>query len=272
MKQIVERAEGGLVKQQHFCVEWSEQDLMDDSTVEECGVVDNCRVYLVKRGKIVTLLSVRSVVCVLNGSFVGGYECKFGSLQPKHGSDIHAFDTNGVLVFIGTKGGTCEYRSGEVLATVSSNSGSITEEEAGMRFVMNRENPGTSLHARKANNCNLTEDKPGQWMSVDLGANFSLMPNHYCLRHGTGGRYRLRSWRLEASHDGTNWATLKDHKNDRRLPNMGFGVADWPIEGVAEAYRHFRVLVTGPNSDGTHALACAGIELYGEFQGEFDAD
>jgi hypothetical protein len=53
---------------------------------------------------------------------------------------------------------------------------------------------------------------------------------------------------------------------------MGFGVADWPIEGVAEAFRHFRVLVTGPNSDGTLSLACAGIELYGEFQGEFDAD
>jgi hypothetical protein len=59
------------------------------------------------------------------------------------------------------------------------------------------------------------------------------------------------------------------HTDDQSLPNRGFGVAHWPVGGVTEAYRHFRIVQTGKNSSGSsekqneNVLLCAGIELYG---------
>jgi hypothetical protein len=43
-------------------------------------------------------------------------------------------------------------------------------------------------------------------------------------------------------------------------------VAAWPLDAAAvggRAFRHFRILQTGPNSSGDNHLMCAGIELYG---------
>ena len=39
--------------------------------------------------------------------------------------------------------------------------------------------------------------------------------------------------------------------------------AAWPVDAGGKAFRHFRILQTGPNSSGHHYLMCAGIELYG---------
>ena len=51
----------------------------------------------------------------------GSIECRFGSLPPSQGpGKAHAFDTNGVLYYIGTDGGTKAYEnphtSGKVVA------------------------------------------------------------------------------------------------------------------------------------------------------------
>ena len=43
-------------------------------------------------------------------------------------------------------------------------------------------------------------------------------------------------------------------------------VAAWPLDAAAvggRAFRHFRILQTGPNTAGHNLLMCAGIELYG---------
>jgi hypothetical protein len=60
------------------------------------------------------------------------------------------------------------------------------------------------------------------------------------------------------------------HKDDNSLPNEGFSVAAWEVEGVNQAYRHFRIRMTGMNSYGNnygtncgHTLCCTGIELWG---------
>ena len=34
------------------------------------------------------------------------------------------------------------------------------------------------------------------------------------------------------------------------------------------AFRLFRILQTGPNSNGNHSLSCNGIELYGTYYGD----
>jgi hypothetical protein len=40
-------------------------------------------------------------------------------------------------------------------------------------------------------------------------------------------------------------------------------VAAWEVEGINQAYRHFRIRMTGENSNYNHMLCCAGIELWG---------
>ena len=74
---------------------------------------------------------------------------------------------------------------------------------------------------------------------------------------------RLRNWQLQGSRDGQRWKTLKQHKDDQSLPAKGWCVAHWPVDGVKEEYRHFRIKQNGKNSGGGNVLACSGIELYG---------
>ena len=104
-------------------------------------------------------------------------------------------------------------------------------------------------------------------MSVDLGEGRSLRPDHYCLRHDNNGGCVLRHWRLEGSHDGRAWVALRTHTNDASIAEASMATAAWPVEGATEAFRHFRILQTGPNASGYNSLMCAGIELYGTFRG-----
>ena len=106
-----------------------------------------------------------------------------------------------------------------------------------------------------------------------------LRVEHYCIRHGNrDGRYRLQNWRLEGSKDGGFWEVIDEREEDQSLPECGYGVADFEvdhsektpdengqIEG-SDVYRFFRILLTGPNSNGGLDVHCAGIELYGELQ------
>ena len=104
-------------------------------------------------------------------------------------------------------------------------------------------------------------------MSVDLGEGRSLRPNHYCLRHSNNSTQKLQNWRLEGSHDGSTWVALRTHTNDESIALQEMATAAWPVEGATEAFRHFRILQTGLNSNGNNALMCAGIELHGTFRG-----
>ncbi len=169
------------------------------------------------------------------------------------------FDTNGVLYYIGTDGGRRAYRNpqlaGDVVVTCS---GTSRGDYSADRFVANR-------HARPVDN--MTSDQPNSWMAVDLGACRILSPDHYCLRHGYGRLpyYALRHWELQGSVDGAAWETLQRHDNDTAI-DLPMQEADWAIAAAVVGgrfFRHFRVLQTGPNSNGYHDLSCAGIELYG---------
>jgi hypothetical protein len=112
---------------------------------------------------------------------------------------------------------------------------------------------------------NCTQNVANSSVSLDLGKGRSLVPNYYCARHGgDDGYFRLRSWDFEGSNDGSNYTVLRSHRNDDSLPDQGFSVAAWEVEGANQAYRYFRIRMTGVNSHyGDHCLCCAGIELYG---------
>jgi hypothetical protein len=191
--------------------------------------------------------------------------CAFKSITQASGQfpDAKAgeFDNQGVLYFLGTAAGTQAYvnphSSGTVLASMSS-----VEEDCSMygrsdRFVS---------HQHGARIGNSTNVQMCASMAVDLGEGKSLVVNHYAIRHGAPtSKYGLRDWTFEGSHDGQNWTVLREHASDVSLPeNVGFGVAAWPVKGVACAFRHFRI---HQSSETPRALCCAGIELYGELMG-----
>jgi hypothetical protein len=151
------------------------------------------------------------------------------------------------------------HTSGEVVAAMSSIHNSIRSDSNPSRLVMQPHDGRTE---------NGTKNEPDSWVAVDLGKGRSLVPSDYCARHGhSNGYYRLQSWDFEGSNDGSNYTVLRSHKNDNSLPNKGFSVAAWKVEGANQAYRYFRIRQTGANSYGIfgpdHRLRCAGIELYG---------
>ena len=68
----------------------------------------------------------------------------------------------------------------------------------------------------------------------------------------------------QGSVDGFSWTTLRDHVDDQALQGKG-ATASWRLDGP-DFYAYFRLVQTGPNSNGHLYLACSGLELYGEVQ------
>ena len=167
-----------------------------------------------------------------------------------------AFDTNGILHHIGTRGGTAAYRNPHELGEVVSSSSSLSVMGAVERFVQ---------HAHAAPVSNFTSNVPESWLAVDLGEGRSLVVDHYCLRSDAHhGGLKLRNWELQGSLDGQTWQTLRAHKRDASLSSRSMGTAAWPVDAGAQAFRHFRIQQMNVNSSGKrHELTCTGIELYG---------
>jgi hypothetical protein len=170
-----------------------------------------------------------------------GHECKFAT----------PFDTNGALYYIGND---------RVVAAMSS----IMDGGSGHSSTKHSGPSRLVLHKHDGSTVNFTQGKAHSWVSVDLGVGRCLVVSNYCLRHGASdGRYRLQSWDFEGSNDDSSYTVLTAHKNDNSLPDQGFSEAAWEVEGVKQAYRYFRIRMTGKTSNGNYNLCCAGIELYG---------
>jgi hypothetical protein len=117
------------------------------------------------------------------------------------------------------------------------------------------------------NQISYTDNVPGSWMMVDLGATRRISPNHYSLIHDTCVCY-LRNWVLEGKMDDSDtsaWVVLREHVNDASINGVG-ATCSWPVTNVDinQCYRYIRIRMTGVNSVGTDILVCSGIELYGD--------
>ena len=66
--------------------------------------------------------------------------------------------------------------------------------------------------------------------------------------------------------DGTEWVVLREHVDDTSL-NGGYATASWDANSNHLAFSHFRIILTGPTSHGTHSIHMAGLELYGQVEG-----
>ena len=166
-----------------------------------------------------------------------------------------AFDTNGILHHIGTRGGTAAYCNPHALGEVVASSSSLASGETLEHFVQH-------AHATPVNNCFKINAIRG-WLGGDLGEGRSLVVDHYCLRSHAHNGNKLRNWELQGSLDRQTWQILRAHQGDASLSCQPMSTAAWPVDAGTQAFRHFRIQQMGADSSGGRHLTCTGIELYG---------
>jgi len=123
-----------------------------------------------------------------------------------------------------------------------------------------------------------TKDIPSSWFTLDLGPNRTVVPTAYTLRHGMNFKAdSLRTWELQGSSNGENWVCLRRHTNDTSL-NSRYALTTWKIQNNSglgstsnpslspkqTAFRYFRILQSGRNSNNRNFLVLCGFEIYGE--------
>ncbi|XP_077299031.1 ubiquitin fusion-degradation 4-like isoform X2 [Arctopsyche grandis] len=177
----------------------------------------------------------------------------------------HDFDDNGIIYYIGSNGGTCEWVNpgSHGLVTVSCFDGSS--------LPYGRPEDILSRDAQPLN-CHTSDDKRA-WFNIDLG--LWIIPSAYTLRHARGyGRSALRTWLFQVSKDGLSWVTLLSHFDERVLSEPGSTNTwhiDCQVEGHVSGYRYIRIHQNGKNASGqTHYLSLSGFEIYGQVIGVCD--
>ena len=167
------------------------------------------------------------------------------------------YDNNGVIYYLATAGGTRPWTNPHNAGVVAVSWSSVNSGTAAM-FVANK--------VPVAGERCYTKTEANSWMSVSLNGK-RVVPTGYVLStdgHGVGGYgYLLRSWRLEASLDGTTWTTLRTHTSDTTLMQATL-TGYWPVDGATSAFSHFRILQTGKNSTNSDHLMASSFEIYGE--------
>ncbi|KAJ4455808.1 putative e3 ubiquitin-protein ligase hectd1 [Paratrimastix pyriformis] len=202
----------------------------------------------------------RFVVVAMRGLAESGPSAPATCTRPVVFLYDHDMDERGLFFYIGSQGRIQPWQNpalaGWVIATRSSECGKGSASD-----IMGRVACESS-----------TANQPNSWWQVDLGAERLFAPTRYTLRHGNftdcRERDRLQSWRLEGFVGGADgsWRTLDEH-TEERYAISSYGVVMTATFAVApeRAFpaRRFRVLMTGPNTKGSHFLQLAGLEMYG---------
>ncbi|XP_047508837.1 E3 ubiquitin-protein ligase HECTD1 isoform X4 [Pieris napi] len=166
----------------------------------------------------------------------------------------HDFDDNGIIYFIGSNGGTCEWVNPGAHALVSVWSSDGRQLPYGRaEDVLSRSPEPLNVH---------TNDDRRAFIALDLGLN--VIPTAYTLRHARGyGRSALRNWLFQMSADGVTWTTLVTHTDEQALQEPG-STATWRVR-CDIPYRYLRIQQNGKNSSGqSHYLSLSGLEVYGK--------
>ncbi|XP_050346752.1 E3 ubiquitin-protein ligase HECTD1 isoform X1 [Nymphalis io] len=179
---------------------------------------------------------------------------KIKSEAPINFTYDHDFDENGVLYFIGSNGGTCEWVNPGAHGLVSVWSSDGRQLPYGRaEDALSRSPEPLNVH---------TNDDRRAFIAVDLGLH--IVPSAYTLRHSRGyGRSALRNWLFQMSMDGVSWSTLVAHSDEQALQEPG-STATWRVRADA-SYRYLRVQQNGKNASGqSHYLSLSGLEIYGK--------
>ncbi|XP_050562022.1 E3 ubiquitin-protein ligase Ufd4 isoform X2 [Spodoptera frugiperda] len=166
----------------------------------------------------------------------------------------HDFDENGIIYFIGSNAGTCEWVNPGAHGLVSVWSSDGRQLPYGRaEDVLSRSPEPLNVH---------TNDDRRAFIAVDLG--LQVIPTAYTMRHARGyGRSALRNWLFQMSADGVTWTTLLAHNDEQTLQEPGC-TATWRIRSDAP-YRFLRIQQNGKNASGqSHYLSLSGLEIYGK--------
>jgi len=219
--------------------------------IYQCGVNSNQHHYLPLSG------------FEIYGTIVGGHLAGSGPMvghgpmvtnpqgQTRKFTHVSDFDTNGLLYFLGTAGGTRATYSNPAdigMVTVTSSS------------LMSDSQPLSALVGRLQTRC-VTKPHQRSWMQINT-KEVKIKVSHYTLRHyNSWDTEALRYWNLEGSNDGQSWIPIRQHMDDRALRKAGMSHT-WAVD-TNQFFSYFRLYMTGRNSNNHWYLACSGIELYG---------
>jgi len=181
-----------------------------------------------------------------------------GTFEPDP-SGVPFSGDGGLFRWVGSNGGTTEYVNPHTTRKVIVTASSLLNVWCTLEKFIQHTPPG-----RVENN--FTNNEPGSWVAVQLAVAVAL--KGYDLRYGgNGGSWVLRNWNLEGSNDGVEWV-LHQHANDRSLAAPGHSTASWEVNNPdGLAFSRFRVIMTGPHSNGGHSLCMMRLELYGRVEG-----
>ena len=163
------------------------------------------------------------------------------------------FDENGLLFYLGTNGNTQPYVNPHVSGNVIVKTSVLKE---------NCKNP-YQFASRKLKE-NITKSHPESFMMINL-IDVRIKVTCYTIGHVSDNENEncLRSWDLEASHDGRAWITIDSQKNNTLLSQTNDSKTFNINNKKLEYFQYFKLVLTGPNSSNNNCLSCAGIELYG---------
>eukprot|EP01012_Entosiphon_sulcatum_P050643 TRINITY_DN69537_c0_g1_i1.p1 TRINITY_DN69537_c0_g1~~TRINITY_DN69537_c0_g1_i1.p1 ORF type:complete len:567 (-),score=80.97 TRINITY_DN69537_c0_g1_i1:73-1773(-) len=171
------------------------------------------------------------------------------------------FDQNGVLHWIGCNYGTAPYRNPADLGLIT-----VTASSCEYGTPANAIQHASSAEKHRTF---MSQNLPGSWLEVHLGAQYVLCPSHYTLRNCTVNPcHSILSWEFQGSRNGHEWVTLRRHSEDFGLRPLNGSVCTWPIDDCVDSFNRFRVLMTGPNQYTQphaqfHYLMLSGMEIYG---------
>ncbi|XP_011034881.1 PREDICTED: BTB/POZ domain-containing protein At2g30600-like isoform X2 [Populus euphratica] len=171
-------------------------------------------------------------------------------------------DSNGVLYFAGTSYGEHQWINPLLAKRITITASSPPSRYTDPKALVSRTYQGTCFAGPRVEGGQIHA-----WWMIDIGQDHQLMCNYYTLRQD-GSRAFIRYWNLQGSLDGKTWTNLRVHENDQTMCKAG-QFASWPITGPQALlpFRFFRVLLTGPTTDGSnpHNLCICFLELYGYF-------
>lgn len=189
---------------------------------------------------------------------------KEGYKSRKRFDYVEDLDTNGLLYWIGSSGGSYFYvNPGE--SEMISISTSHPLVSADMRLY--------DITSRFPLYPTYWGGSTPLWFCVDLGENCMFSCNAYTLRHGYNRpNSYLCNWKLLASNDGKEWDVL--HYGKYTPFKKEYDTCTFKVKPNSKFYRYFKVVQEGNYSmsklslgdDGSPCMCINAFELYGEIE------
>jgi len=160
------------------------------------------------------------------------------------------FCSRGILHFLGTHGYSRSWTNPAQDGLVDLTTSGLLSDSYPLHYIV----------GKSVVRC-VTASNENGFVCIDFKG-MRVRASHYTLRHYSSWDTEcLRNWQLEGSDDGARWELLRRHKYDTSLNGKG-ATHTWDLPST-QPFRMFRLMLTGPNSNRHHYLACSGFELYG---------